>query len=72
MIKSKDDILAQLKEVLGESSSNDNSIALIEDISDTLDDTTDWKQKYEENDKMWKMLKTENILTESVHFTWTL
>ena len=31
MIKSKDDILAQLKEVLGESSSNDNSIALIED-----------------------------------------
>lgn len=63
MIKSKDDILAQLKEVLGESSSNDNSIALIEDISDTLDDTTDWKQKYEENDKMWKKKYTDRFFS---------
>jgi hypothetical protein len=63
MVQSKDEILAQLKEVLGDNASNDNAIKLLEDITDTLDDTTDWKQKYEENDAMWNNKYTERFFS---------
>lgn len=59
-IKSKDEILNSIKAKIGEDTS-DESIALIEDISDTLTDfetktkdSTDWKEKYEQNDKEWR------------------
>ena len=59
-VKTKDEILEQIKTKLGEDTS-DEAIGLIEDISDTfsdietrLSDTTDWKKKYEENDKEWR------------------
>ncbi len=59
-VKSKEDILKSLHERLGADDS-DESISLIEDVSDTLDnlvnaskDSTNWKQKYEENDKSWR------------------
>lgn len=60
MIKTKDEILAQIKERIGDSI-EDNDLQFVEDISDTLTDLTervekggDWKRKYEENDKAWK------------------
>lgn len=55
-IKTKEELLASIKAKLGEDTS-DEAIALLEDISDTLDitkDSTDWKIKYEENDKQWR------------------
>lgn len=52
-IRTKDEIMASVKAKFGEDTS-DEAIALIEDISDTLDatkDGTDWKLKYEELEK---------------------
>ena len=60
MIKSKTELLETLNQIIGENS-GDNAIELLEDLSDTLDDfeqrtsdTTNWKNKYEENDKEWR------------------
>jgi hypothetical protein len=60
MIKTKSELLDSIKAKFGDDTSDD-TIALIEDVSDTLDDydskmsdTTNWKQKYEENDAQWR------------------
>ncbi len=60
MVKTKEEILEQIKARLGEDTS-DEALSFIEDITDTLtdyetrtNDTTDWKQKYEDNDKQWR------------------
>ena len=60
MVRSREDILNAIKERFADDTS-DETIALIEDVSDTLDDyetktndTTDWKEKYETNDKEWR------------------
>lgn len=67
MIKTKEEILAVIKERIGEST-EDKDLAFLEDISDTLDDLNDrveqagdWKQKYEENDKAWKQKYKERF-----------
>lgn len=59
-IKTKEEILEAIKGKIGEDTS-DETIALLEDISDTLNDydtktkdSTEWKTKYEENDKAWR------------------
>lgn len=59
-IKTKEEILEAVKGKIGEDTS-DETIALLEDISDTLNDydtktkdSTEWKTKYEENDKAWR------------------
>lgn len=60
MIKTKTELLEQIKLKLGEDTS-DETISLIEDISDTLSDyetktadNTNWKEKYEQNDAEWR------------------
>ena len=59
-ILTKDQILASVRERLKDDTS-DESIKFIEDISDTIEDyetrtkdTTDWKQKYTDNDNEWR------------------
>ena len=59
-IKTKDEILAQMNSILGDNT-DDNVLALIEDVSDTYSDLserasdqTDWKQKYDDLDKSWR------------------
>lgn len=59
-VVSKEEILEAIKNKIGEDNS-DETIALLEDISDTLNDydtktkdNTEWKTKYEENDKAWR------------------
>lgn len=58
MVKSKEELLNAIKAILPDDS-GDDALALFEDLSDTLDenkntDNEDWKNKYEENDKMWR------------------
>lgn len=61
MIKSKEEIIANVKNKLGEDLSDD-AIALLEDVSDTLNDYEskvkgdgiDWKAKCEEVEASWK------------------
>ena len=59
-ILSKDQLLAKIKDRIGEDTSDD-ALKFIEDITDTIDeyetktkDSTDWKKKYEDNDAEWR------------------
>ena len=52
--RSKDELLAALRGVLGENQT-DEAIALIEDVTDTFDaPAEDWEQKYKDNDAAWR------------------
>ena len=68
-IKNKQEILENLRKILGEKT-DDESIGIIEDISDTIDDfekktadTTNWEEKYKQNDAEWRKKYTERFFT---------
>lgn len=52
---SKDELIEKVKKYVGDRT-DDETIEIIEDISDSIDssESDEWKQKYEENDKMWR------------------
>ena len=52
---SKDELLEKVRRYVGDRT-DDETLAIIEDISDSFDssDVDEWKQKFEENDKMWR------------------
>lgn len=55
-ILTKDELFKMIQEKLTDS---DDDLTILENITDTLNsmdnkDKTDWKQKYEENDKAWR------------------
>lgn len=72
MVKSKADILEAIKKRIGEDSS-DEALSFLEDVTDTLNDYdekakgdgTDWKSKYEENDKQWRDRYRERFFSGS-------
>lgn len=60
MVKTKEELLASIKGILGDNTS-DEAIALIEDTTDTLTDLSDrienagdWHKKFEDNDAEWR------------------
>ena len=52
---SKDELIEKIKKYVGDRT-DDETIEIIEDISDSIDssDADEWKKKFEENDKMWR------------------
>lgn len=52
---SKNELIEKVKKYVGDRT-DDETIEIIEDITDSLDtsDADEWRQKYEENDKMWR------------------
>ena len=52
---SKDELIEKVRKYVGDRT-DDETIEIIEDISDSIDSSDDdeWKQKFEENDKMWR------------------
>ena len=59
-VLTKEELLERIKTKIGEDTS-DESLSLIEDVSDTIKDmeskskdSTDWEKKYKENDEMWR------------------
>lgn len=55
-VLSFDELIAKIKTKIGDDTS-DESIELLEDVSDTFNannDAENWKTKYEENDKEWR------------------
>ena len=52
---SKDKLIEKVRKYVGDRT-DDETIEIIEDITDSIDtsDADEWKQKYEENDKMWR------------------
>ena len=60
-IRTREEILAGLRDIMGDDGNSDSGLALLDDISDTLSDyekrtkdSTDWEQKYKENDETWR------------------
>lgn len=59
-IKTKDELMNEIKEKFKDDTS-DETLAFLGDITDTVNDydakvkdSTDWKKKYEDNDKKWR------------------
>lgn len=52
---SKDELIEKVRKYVGDRN-DDETIEIIEDISDSIDssEADEWKKKYEENDKMWR------------------
>ena len=52
---SKDELIEKVRKYVGDRT-DDETIEIIEDISDSIDspEVDEWKKKYEENDKMWR------------------
>lgn len=52
---SKDELIEKVRKYVGDRT-DDETIEIIEDITDSIDtsDADEWKQKYQENDKMWR------------------
>lgn len=53
---SKDELVEKVKKYVGDRT-DDETIEIMEDIADSVeasDEENEWKQKYEENDKMWR------------------
>lgn len=67
-VKTREEILEELRVRVGEQT-DDETIAFLEDVTDTLSDLetkakgdgTDWKTKYEENDAEWRKKYTERF-----------
>lgn len=66
-VQTKEAIMLKLREKFGEDTSDD-TISIIEDVNDTLDDyerktadNTDWETKYKENDEMWRKKYTDRF-----------
>jgi hypothetical protein len=60
-IRTREELLNAVRERIGDDTS-DEALAFIEDVQDTINnyenntnnDGTDWKKKYEDNDKDWR------------------
>lgn len=66
-VRTREELITTVTTMFGENPS-DEQISLLEDITDTvedyedrLSDTTDWKTKYEENDKEWRKRYTDRF-----------
>ena len=69
-VKNKDEILEAIKTRVVDNT-DDETISLLEDVSDTLTDletrasgAEDWKTKYEENDKLWRERYTNRFFSK--------
>ena len=70
-VLNKADLLAKVGKIVGDNTSDD-ALSLVEDLSDTYDDLekktggeSEWKAKYEENDKMWRQKYRDRFLQAS-------
>lgn len=71
MVKTTDEILELIKNKFADDTS-DETLSLIEDVSDTLKEkdslagsSDEWKKKYEDNDKMWREKYKSRFFTPS-------
>lgn len=68
-VKTTEEILGALRTRVGDQA-DDETISFLEDISDTLsdlesraNDDTNWRTKYEENDREWRKRYTERFFS---------
>lgn len=51
--RTREELVAAFRAYAGDRN-DDDTIALVEDISDSFGDGEDWQAKYEENDRQWR------------------
>ena len=59
------ELVEQIKTYTGDRD-DDETLSLMEDINDTLNDETDWQAKYNENDKAWRAKYKQRFETGNV------
>lgn len=71
-VRTREEILESLRGRFGDEPTDDD-IAMLEDITDTFtdfeektSDATNWKNKYEENDKAWKKKYSDRFSVKTV------
>ena len=71
-VKTREEILESLRDRIGDEPTVED-ISMLEDITDTFtdleektSDATNWKNKYEENDKAWKKKYSERFFSKEV------
>lgn len=71
MIKSRDELLAELKEKFGADNSEE-FVEILENVSDTFNDLStrlensgDWEQKYKELDEEWRRKYADRFLSSN-------
>lgn len=69
-VRTREEILNSLRGRFGDDPTDDD-IAMLEDITDTFtdfeektSDATNWKNKYEENDKAWKKKYSDRFFSK--------
>lgn len=69
-VRTRKEILESLRGRFGDDTTDDD-IAILEDITDTFtdfeektSDATNWKNKYEENDKAWKKKYSDRFFSK--------
>ena len=66
MVRNRDEILAAIRERVGDDTS-DEALALIEDVSDTLDAAGNpggWERRYQELDASWRQRYKERFFSK--------
>lgn len=68
-IKTIDELLESIRNIVGDST-DDNTLQVLEDVTDTFTDfenktanQTDWEAKYKENDEGWRKKYAERFYT---------
>ena len=59
------ELVEQIKTYTGDRD-DDETLSLMEDINDTLNNETDWQAKYNENDKAWRTKYKQRCETGTV------
>ena len=66
MVLKKDELLEKIKAYVGDRT-DDETISLIEDVTDTIkNDDEDWKKKYEELDSDWRRKYKDRFFNSAV------
>ena len=67
MVLDRDSFINRVKEYIGDRN-DDDTISFLEDVNDSVLDFTkepeiDWKQKYDENDALWRKKYTDRFFS---------
>ena len=65
MKKSLEELLTNVKQMIGEDNTSDEALSLIEDLTDSYSaPTVDWEAKYNENDAMWRQKYRDRFFSD--------
>lgn len=65
MKKSLEELLTNVKHLIGEDNASDEAISLIEDLTDSYSaPSVDWEAKYNENDAMWRQKYRDRFFSD--------